>query len=89
MRRGFLNWASGVLLACTLLLPSAVTASAEYEIQLPQVFLDGTAYDLTVSSPATDPTATFQPTPLLRINDFPYIPSRSDGEWVFLSLIHI
>ena len=83
MGRGFLNRVSGVLLACTLLLPSAISASAEYEIQVPQVFLDGISYDLTVSSPATAPTADSQPTPLLRVNDFPYAPSRSDGEWIF------
>jgi Na+/H+ antiporter NhaC len=83
MGRGFFVWASSVLLGCSVLLPSAVGASTEFEVQLPQVFLEGITYDLTVSSPATDPTATFQPTPLLRINDFPYIPSRSDGEWVF------
>ena len=83
MGRGFFVWASSVLLSCSVLLPSAVGASTEFKVQLPQVFLEGITYDLTVSSPATDPTATFQPTPLLRINDFPYIPSRSDGEWVF------
>ena len=83
MGRGFLNWVSGVLLACTLLVPLAVNASAEYEIRVPHVFLDGISYDLTVSSPATAPTAASQPTPLLRVNDFPYAPSRSDGEWIF------
>ena len=83
MGHGFFVWASSVLLGCSVLLPSAVGASTEFEVQLPQVFLEGITYDLTVSSPATDPTATFQPTPLLRINDFPYIPRRSDGEWVF------
>ena len=83
MGRGFFIWASSVLLACTLLLPSAVSAAANFEMQLPQVFLEGIAYDLTVSSPAADPTATSQPTPLLRVDDFPYAPSRSEGEWVF------
>ena len=89
MGRGFLNWASGVLLTCTLLLPSAVNASAEYEIQVPQVFLDGISYDLTVSSPTADLTAPTQPTPLLRVNDFPYAPSRSDGEWIFHGVIAV
>ena len=83
MARGFFVWASSVLLGCSLLLPSEVSASNEFEVQLPQVFLEGITYDLTVSSPATGHTATLQPTPLLRVNDFPYIPSRSDGEWVF------
>lgn len=83
MARGFFIWVSSVLLGCTLLLPSAVNAAADFEMQLPQVFLEGIAYDLTVSSPAADPTATSQPTPLLRVNNFPFIPSRSDGEWVF------
>ena len=76
-------WASSVLLGCSLLLPSEVSASTEFKLQLPQVFLEGITYDLTVSSPATGLTATLQPTPLLRVNDFPYIPNRSDGEWVF------
>ena len=89
MGRGFLNWVSGVLLACTLLVPSAVSASTEFEMKLPQVFLDGISYDLTVSSPTADPTATSQPTPLLRVNDFPYVPSRSDGEWIFHGVIAI
>jgi len=83
MARGFFVWASSVLLGCSLLLPSEVSASNEFEVQLPQVFLEGITYDLTVSAPATGHTATLQPTPLLRVNDFPYIPSRSDGEWVF------
>ena len=83
MRSGFFVWASSVLLGCSLLLPSAVSASNEFEVQLPQVFLESITYDLTVSSPATNPTATSQPTPLLRVNDFPYMPSRSDGKWVF------
>ena len=83
MGRGFFFWASSVLLLCSPLLPSTVSASTEFELQLPQVFLKGITYDLTVSSPATDPTATFQSTPLLRVNDFPYISSRTDGEWVF------
>ena len=83
MGRGFFIWVSSVLLGCTLLLPSAVSAAADFEMQLPQVFLKGIAYDLTVTSPATDLTATSQPTPLLRVNDFPYMPSRADGEWVF------
>ena len=83
MARGFYVWASSLLLGCSLLLPSEVSASNEFEVQLPQVFLKGITYDLTVSSPATGHTATLQPTPLLRVNDFPYIPSRSDGEWVF------
>ena len=79
----FFVWASSVLLGCSLLLPSEVSASTEFKLQLPQVFLEGITYDLTVSSPATGLTATLQPTPLLRVNDFPYIPNRSDGEWVF------
>ena len=83
MARGFYVWASSLLLGCSLLLPSEVSASNEFEVQLPQVFLKGITYDLTVSSPATLHTATLQPTPLLRVNDFPHIPSRSDGEWVF------
>ena len=83
MGRGFFIWASSVLLGCTLLLPTAASASTEFEMQLPQVFLEGIAYDLTVSVAATDPTASSQPTPLLRVNDFPYMPSRADGEWVF------
>ena len=83
MRRGFFVWASSVLLGCSLLLPSAVSASSEFEVQLPQVFLESITYDLTVSSPAANPTATSQPTPVLRVNDFPYMPSRSDGKWVF------
>ena len=83
MGRGFIIWVSSVLLSCTLLLPSSVNAAADFEMHLPQVFLEGIAYDVTVSSPAADPTATSQPTPLLRVNDFPFIPSRSDGEWVF------
>ena len=83
MARGFFIWVSSALLGCTLLLPLAVNAAADFEMQLPQVFLEGIAYDLTVSSPAADPTATSQPTPLLRVDDFPYAPSRSDGEWVF------
>ncbi len=83
MGRGFFIWASSVLLGCTLLLPTAAGASTEFEMQLPQVFLEGIAYDLTVSVAATDPTASSQPTPLLRVNDFPYMPSRADGEWVF------
>ena len=73
MGRGFFIWASSVLLGCTLLLPTAASASTEFEMQLPQVFLEGIAYDLTVSVAATDPTASSQPTPLLRV----------------LSLIHI
>ena len=83
MARGFYVWASSLLLGCSLLLPSEVSASNEFEVQLPQVFLEGITYDLNVSSSATGHTATLQPTPLLRVNDFPYIPSRSDGEWVF------
>ena len=83
MGRGVFVWASSVLLGCSLLLPSEVSASNEFEVQLPQVFLEGITYDLTVSSPATGHTATLQPTPLLRVNDLPYIPSRSEGEWVF------
>ena len=62
-------------------------ASTVYEIQLPQVFLEGITYDLTVSSPATDRTAASQPTPLLRVDDFPYTPSRSDGEWIFSDVV--
>ena len=83
MGRGFFMWVSSVLLGCTLLLPSAVNATADFEMQLPQVFLEGITYDLTVSSPTAARTATSQPTPLLRVNDFPFIPSRSDGNWLF------
>ena len=83
MGRGFFIWVSSVLLGCTLLLPSAVNAAADFEMQLPQVFLEGITYDLTVSSLATDLTGTSQATPLLRVNDFPFMPSRSDDEWVF------
>ena len=83
MGRGFFIWASSVLLGCTLLLPTAVSASTEFEMQLPQVFLEGITYDLTVSPLATGSTGTSQPTPLIRVNDFPFMPSRSDGEWVF------
>ena len=54
MGRGFFIWVSSVLLGCTLLLPSAVNAAADFEMQLPQVFLEGITYDLTVSSLATD-----------------------------------
>ncbi|MGB1958950.1 MAG: Na+/H+ antiporter NhaC family protein, partial [Luminiphilus sp.] len=68
-------------------MPSAVSASTVYEMQLPQVFLEGITYDLTVSSPAADHTAATQPTPLLRVDDFPYTPSRSDGEWIFSDVI--
>ena len=83
MGRGFFIWVSSVLLGCTLLLPSAVNAAADFEMQLPQVFLEGITYDLTVSSLATGSTGTSQPTPLLRVNDFPFMASRSGGEWVF------
>lgn len=83
MGRGFFVWASSVLLGCLMLLPSEVSASTEFEVQLPQVFLQGITYDLSVSSPATGHTATMQPKPLLRVNDLTYISSRSDGEWVF------
>ena len=41
MGRGFFVWASSVLLGCSVLLPSAVGASTEFEVQLPQVFLEG------------------------------------------------
>jgi len=83
MGRGYFIWVSSVLLGCTLLLPSAVNAAADFEMQLPQVFLEGITYDLTVSSLATGSTGTSQPTPLLRVNDFPFMASRSGGEWVF------
>ncbi len=83
MGHGFFVWASSVLLVCSLLLPSEVSASTEFEVQLPQVFLQGITYDLTVPSPATGHTATLQPSPLLRVNDFPYTPSRSDDAWIF------
>ena len=83
MGRGYFIWASSALLACTLLMPSAVSASTDFEIQLPQVFLHGITYDLTVTSPSANLAATSQPTPLLRVDDFPYAPSRADGEWVF------
>ena len=83
MGRGFFIWAGKALLACTLLLPTTVTASADFEMQLPQVFLKGINYDLTVFSTAADTTATSLPPPLLRVNDSPYIPSRSNGEWMF------
>ena len=83
MARVVFMWVSSVLLGCILLLPPPASASTEFEMQLPQVFLEGIAYDLTVYSPAADPTATSQPTPLLRVNDFPFIPSRSEGNWVF------
>ena len=87
MARGFFVWASSILFSCTLLWPSAVKASAVYEIQLPQVFLEGITYDLTVSSPAANQTAASQPTPVLRVDDFPYTPSRSDGAWVFSDVV--
>ena len=83
MGRGFFIWASTALIACTLLLPTTVTASADFEMQLPQVFLEGINYDLTVFSTAADTTATSQPAPLLRVNYSPYIPSLSNGEWMF------
>ena len=89
MARGFFMWVSSVLLGCTLLLPPPASASSEFEMQLPQVFLEGIAYDLNVSSPAADSTATSQPTPLLRVNDFPFIPSRSEGNWVFSNVTAI
>ena len=82
MRRGFFIWASTALLAY-LLLPTTATASADFEMQLPQVFLEGITYDLTVSSPSPNLTDNSQPTPLLRVDDFPYIPSLSNGEWMF------
>ena len=63
MGRGFFIWASSVLLGCTLLLPTAASATTEFEMQLPQVFLEGIAYDLTVSVAATDPTAPRSPRP--------------------------
>ena len=83
MGRGFFIWSSRALLACTLLLPTTVTASADFEMQLPQVFLKGINYDLTVFSTAAGTTATSQTPPLLRVNNSPYIPSRSNGEWMF------
>ncbi len=82
MGRGFFIWASTALLAY-LLLPTTAIASADFEMQLPQVFLEGITYDLTVSSPSPNLTDNSQPTPLLRVDDFPYIPSLSNGEWMF------
>ena len=54
MGRGFFIWASSVLLGCTLLLPPAASASTEFEMQLPQVLLEGIAYDLTVRHQSHD-----------------------------------
>jgi len=83
MGRGFFFWAKHVLLACLLLAPSAANASTDFDMRLPQVFLDSITYDLTVSSPSSNGTPTSQPIPLLRIDNFLYTPSGSDGEWVF------
>ena len=83
MGRGFFIWASTALLAYTLLLPTTATASADFEMQLPQVFLEGITYDLMVNSPSPNLTDNSQPTPLLRVDDFPYTPSPSNGDWIF------
>ena len=52
-------------------------------MRLPQVFLDSITYDLTVSSLSTDVATISQSTPLLRVDNFLYTASGSDGEWVF------
>ena len=83
MGRGFFLWASTALLAYTLLLPTTATASADFEMQLPQVFLEGITYDLMVNSPSPNLTDNSQPTPLLRVDDFPYTPSSYNGDWIF------
>jgi Na+/H+ antiporter NhaC len=83
MERGFFIWARNALLACVLLAPSAANASTNFDMRLPQVFLDSITYDLTVSSLSTDVATISQSTPLLRVDNFLYTASGSDGEWVF------
>jgi Na+/H+ antiporter NhaC len=83
MERGFFIWAKNSLLACVLLAPSAANASTNFDMRLPQVFLDSITYDLTVSSLSTDVATISQSTPLLRVDNFLYTASGSDGEWVF------
>ena len=83
MARGFFSWASSILLAYTLLMPSAVTASTDYKMQLPQVFLEGITYDLTTLTPTGHTDKASRPNPLLRVDDVLYTPSRSEGGWVF------
>lgn len=83
MGRGFFIWARNTLLACTLLAPLAVHASTDFDMRLPQVFLEGINYDLTVSSPAGYDADTSQLTPSLRVGDDLYTPKRTNGEWVF------
>ncbi len=89
MGRKLVIWAQ-VFWVCLLTGTPLTASGADAELStpqvLPQVFLEGIAYDLQATLPerggAADPN-----TPLLRVNELLYTPDRRGDQWVFTDVV--
>ena len=86
MRHRLVSWAKRVFITLTFLGVTTANAS-DLELDLPQVFLSGIAYDLAVIDPDLNAIDHGQLTPLLRIDDVLYTPSESTTGWVFSDVV--